>query len=144
MAQVAQSSLQWNDGLYFELCRDFLYLLLFCCSLLCETQDLSPCSQKIFLRKPTQMSQQKGFIHPFTASIKPVDDSVREFNTTPYYLLSSVYIRPSIYLHPFIYRTSTVLLRVFVVPCIYILPQIVFPLYSLPWIVFPRCSSVAK
>ena len=36
MAQVDQSSLWSNDGLYFELCSNYLYLLLFRCSMFRE------------------------------------------------------------------------------------------------------------
>ena len=59
---------------------------------------------------PHEISQQKGLIEPFTASIKPVDESLRNFNT------NSIFLQPSVDLWPSVDFTSTVFLRFCVVP----------------------------
>ena len=82
MKQVAQSFSWSSDGLYFKLCSNYLYLLLFRCSLFHENPRCEPMLTETTIYKNLhKISQQKGFIKPFTASINPVNESLHNFNT---------------------------------------------------------------
>ena len=51
MAQVAQSSSGSNNELYFELCSNYIYLLLFCCSIFRKIPRCEPMLTKTTLTK---------------------------------------------------------------------------------------------
>ena len=110
MSQVSQSLLWSNDGLYFKSCSNYLYLPLFCCSLFRENPRCEPMLTETTPTKThTKYHDRKASWRPFTASIKPVEESLRNFNA------NSVVFQPSIDLQPSVDRTSTVFLRFYVV-----------------------------
>ena len=83
MAQMDLYFLWLKDELHFDLCSDYLYLLLIFCSLFHESPICDPVlTETTITIIHTKYHDRKASWRPFTASIKPVEDSLRNFNTT--------------------------------------------------------------